>query len=106
MSRGQKRTATEAALPPDAREDEEFVRDRYAELFGRTEPRHIPEISAWWKSKQSELMAISDDHELGLMTGMVTITQNDRDPQLQAHARRGPCAKPTENEMFENLLTR
>ena len=51
-------------------------------------------------------MAISDDHELGLMTGMVTSTQNDYSPELLAHARRGPCAAPTECEMVEYLMTR
>ncbi len=51
-------------------------------------------------------MAISADHELGLPTGMVTHTQNDNSPELLAHARRGPCAKPLEEEAFEHLLTR
>ena len=51
-------------------------------------------------------MAISDDHEMGLMTGMVTITQNDLSPELIAHARRGPCAVPTTDEKIAYLLTR
>ena len=73
--------------------------DNYARLFGRVDPRHIPESGGWWKARQTQLMAISDDHELGLMTGMITSTQNDYSPELLAHARRGPCAKPTESEM-------
>ena len=81
-------------------------KDNYAELFGRVDPRHIPESSSWWKGRQTELMSISDEHEYGLMTSMVTTTQNDNSPELLAHARRGPCAVPTEDEMCEYLLTR
>ena len=51
-------------------------------------------------------MAISDDHEMGLMTEMVTITQNDMSPELIAHARRGPCAAPAPDEHVAYLLTR
>ena len=72
--------------------------DNYDLLFGRVDPNHIPESGGWWKARQTELMAISDDHELGLMTGMVTVTQNDLSPELIAHARRGPCAAPTAEE--------
>ena len=71
-------------------------RDQYAELFSRVEPRHIPESRAWWQRQQTELMSISDDSEYGLMTSMVTSTQNDLSPELLAHARRGPCAAPTD----------
>ena len=81
-------------------------RDQYAELFSRVEPRHIPESRAWWQRQQTELMSISDDSEYGLMTSMVTSTQNDLSPELLAHARRGPCVAPTEAEMFEYLLSR
>ena len=51
-------------------------------------------------------MSITEDHELGLMSGMVTSTQNDASPELLAHARRGPCAKPTDEEMCEYLMAR
>ena len=51
-------------------------------------------------------MAISDPGELGMMTGMVTSTQNDQSAELLAHARRGPCAVPTEREKVEYLLKR
>ena len=98
-----KRTAEEAGLPPGPPPPEQ---DKYELLFGRVEPRHIPESGSWWKGQQTELMAISADHELGLPTGMVTMTQNDSSPELLAHARRGPCAAPTEAEKFEYLLTR
>ena len=40
------------------------------------------------------------------MTGMVTMTQNDRAPELLAHLRRGPGAQPTEAEKYEYLLAR
>ena len=51
-------------------------------------------------------MVISADHVLGLPTSMVTMTQNDSSPELLAHARRGPCAQPRGDELFEYLLTR
>ena len=51
-------------------------------------------------------MAISDEAEYGLMTSMVTVTQNDSSPELLAHARRGPCAEPLQEEMVEFLMTR
>ena len=49
---------------------------------------------------------MSENHELGLMGGMVTTTQNDMSPGLLAHVRRGPCARPTERERFEFMLGR
>ena len=50
-------------------------------------------------------MAIYDGHEMGLMTEMVTITQNDMSSELIAHAQRGPCATPTTDEKVAYLLT-
>jgi hypothetical protein len=90
---GRKRTAEEAgfASEPEARKE-----NKYSWLCGRMDPKHTSET----------LMAQSADHELGLPTGMVTMTQNDSSPELLAHARRGPCAVPTEEERFEYLLTR
>ena len=55
-------------------------RDQYAELFGRIDPRHIPESVSWFHGQQKNLMAISVDHELGLPTSMVTMAQNDNSP--------------------------
>ena len=81
-------------------------RDAYAMLFGRVDPRHIPESGSWWKGRQNELVSVSDDHEHGQMTSMVTVTQNDLAPELIAHARRGPCAVPTQEKKFAYLLTR
>ena len=51
-------------------------------------------------------MAISADHDMGLMTSMVTVTQNDLSPELIAHASRGPCAAPKDDEKIAYLLTR
>merc|ERR1711940_305255 len=79
--RGLKRSAGDAGLS----------RDQYAELFGRIDPRHIPESASWFHGQQKNLMAISTDHELGLPTSMVTLTQNDNSPELLAYAPRGPC---------------
>jgi hypothetical protein len=103
--RGFKRKAEEAhgddkqALANTAKEDV------YEKLFGRVEPRDIPESSAWWRQRAAELLAVSEPHERGMFTGMVTITQNDASPELLANARRGPCAPPNESEMVEYLFT-
>ncbi len=75
-------------------------------LFGFAEPSHVPESRGWWDRERKNLYAITEDHEKGMMTGMVTLTQNDRAPELLAHCRRGPCAQPTEREKFEYLLAR
>ena len=102
-----KRTASAAGISDSAARSEDGVKqDNYDMLFGRVDPKHIPESCGWWKARQTELMAISDDHELGLMTGMVTVTQNDLSPELIAHARRGPCAAPTSEEKVAYLITR
>ena len=70
------------------------------------EPSHIPESRGWWDTVRRDLYAITEDHEKGMMTGMVTLTQNDRAPELLSHCRRGPCARPTEREKFEYQLAR
>ena len=75
-------------------------------IFGYTDPSHISESRGFWDRKRKDLCAITEPHEKGMMTGMVTLTQNDRAPELLAHCRRGPCAQPTEREKFEYLLAR
>ena len=75
-------------------------------LFGHVEPSHIPESRGWWDTVRRDLYAITEDHEKGMMAGMVTLPQNDRAPELLSHCRRGPCARPTEREKFEYLLAR
>ena len=114
QARGRQQSAAAAAsATPDpaaasgvARGTKRPARDMYAEHFGRVDPRHIPESESWWKARQTEVTAVGDDHELGQMTHMVTVTQNDLAPELIAHARRGPCAVPTQEEKFAYLLTR
>ena len=73
--------------------------DNYEMLLGRVGPKYIPEGGGWWKNQQTELVAISADHEMGLTHEIVTVTQNDMSPELIAHARRGPCAAPTPDEL-------
>ena len=75
-------------------------------LFGHTEPSHVPESRGWWEMQRKNLFAITEDHEKGMMTGMVTLTQNGRSPELLAHGRRGPCAPPTAEERYEYLMAR
>ena len=82
----------------------EDVLDPQGIIFGRTEPANIPESGAWWRRRQADLRAMSEPFERGTFAGMMTITQNDAAPELLAHARRGPCALPTADEMVEHLL--
>ena len=42
----------------------------------------------------------------GIMHSMVTITHNNRSPEMLAVVRRGPFARPTPEEKIEHLLTR
>ena len=67
--------------------------------------KHITS-SAWWREQQKDLFALTEPHELGMMSCMVTITHNDYVPELLANIRRGPFAVPTEDEKLEYLLTR
>ena len=72
---GKRRREDDAPEPSEAPEGGAArPQDNYAMLFGRVDPRHIPESASWWQARQTELMAIPDDHELGMMTGMVTVT--------------------------------
>ena len=59
-----------------------------------------------WKKQQRDLLAMSDDSELGLMQSMVTVTHNDSTPEMLAAIRRGPFAVPTDEEAIEYLLKR
>ena len=69
-----KRAASAVGLDDPSVQTEGAKQDNYEMLFGRVDPKDIPESGGWWKNQQTELMAISDDHEMGLMTEMVTIT--------------------------------
>ena len=77
VARNIKRKVDVAGISESRNHEDDGKEDNYAMLFGRVDPKHIPESGAWWETRQTDLMAISDDHEMGLMTGMVTITQND-----------------------------
>ena len=61
--------------------------DRFAQMYGTIVPANIPESTAWWKRQTLELAAITDDAEAGLMQIMVTITQNNRNPEMLAAVR-------------------
>ena len=82
------------------------LQDPYARHFGTVQPADIPETGQWWKRQSRDLMAMSDDAELGMMQAMVTITQNDSCPEMLAAVRRGPFAKPSDEEFIEYLLRR
>ena len=62
--------------------------------------------TAWWKEQSKGLFALIEEHELGMMSSMVTITHNDLVPEMLANIRRGPFAAPTGEEKIEYLLTR
>ena len=51
--------------------------DPYKKLYGTTIPKNIPESSAWWKEQSKDLFAITEEHELGLMSSMVTIVAGE-----------------------------
>ena len=73
MGGSRKRAASAAGLDDPSVQTEGAKQDNYEMLYGRVDPRHTPESGGWWKSQQTELMAISDDHEIGLVTEMVTL---------------------------------
>ena len=80
--------------------------DHIRRLYGTAVPKNIPESSAWWKEQAKDLFALTEEHELGMMSSMVTITHNDLVPEMLANIRRGPFSPPTETEQIEYLLTR
>ena len=47
-----------------------------------------------------------DDAECGIMQAMTTISHNDNCADLLAVVRRGPGARPTEEELIEYLIPR
>ena len=49
----------------------------------------MPESRLWWDRERKNLYASTEDHAKGMMTGMVTLTQNDRAPELLAHVQSG-----------------
>ena len=75
-----------------------------ARTYGKEEDAF--KSSAWWKVQSKDLFAITEEGEMGMMQCMVTITHNDRVPELLATIRRGPFAEPTETEQVEYLFTR
>ena len=80
--------------------------DPYKRKYGTTIPKNIPESSAWWKEQGKDLFALTEEHELGMMSCMVTITHNDLVPETLANIRRGPFSAPTQEEHVEYLFTR
>ena len=80
--------------------------DPYKKYFGTAVPTNIPESSSWWQHQHKDLVALTEESELGMMQAMVTITFNDLVPDMLANARRGPFAEPDEVEKVEYLLTR
>ena len=80
--------------------------DPITRVYGPSAPSSIPESTEWWKKQQSDLFAMSDEAELGLMQTMVTVTANDNNPEMLAAIRRGPFATPTEEEYIEYLIKR
>ena len=80
--------------------------DPIARKYGTAIPKNIPESSAWWKEQSKDLFALTEEHELGMMSSMVTITHNDLVPEMLGNIRRGPFAVPTDEEKIEYLLTR
>ena len=80
--------------------------DAVERLYGTVLPASIPETTSWWRRQSKDLLAMSDDAEMGLMQAMLTQSHNDSSPEMLAAVRRGPCSPPTDEEMIEYLLTR
>ena len=78
--------------------------DPYRRYFGNSMPAYLVESFEWWVRQSRDLLAMSEDSEMGLMTTMVTITHNGSCPEMLAAIRRGPFAEPTEDEMLESYL--
>ena len=89
-----------------ASSQEEQKPDSYKQRYGTTVPKNIPESSAWWDQQAKDLFAMTEKHELGMMSCMTTITHNDLVPETLATIRRGPLSAPTPEEHVEYLLTR
>ena len=51
--------------------------DPYKKLYGTTIPKNIPESSAWWREQSKDLFAVTEEHELGLMSSMVTTAEGE-----------------------------
>ena len=80
--------------------------DAVERLYGTALPASIPETTPWWRRQSKDLMAMSEDAEMGLMQAMLTQSHNDKSPEMLAAVRRGPFSTPTDEEMIEYLLTR
>ena len=80
--------------------------DAVERLYGTVLPASIPETTSWWRRQSKDLLAMSEDAEMGLMQAMLTQSHNDSSPEMLAAVRRGPCSPPTNEEMIEYLLTR
>ena len=80
--------------------------DPMERLYGTVLPASIPETTPWWQRRTKDLMAMTDDAEMGLMQAMLTQSHNDKSPEMLAAVRRGPFSPPTEEEMIEYLLAR
>ena len=79
-------------------------KDNYRKIYGTTNLQELPESEAWWSRQAKNLYAMCDNSEMGMFGTMTTITHCDSSPEMLAAMRRGPLAKPTEQEMVEYLL--
>ena len=68
----------------------------------------LPSVSPCFRSHENERVRAARRAAFGagIMKSMVTITHNNRCPEMLAAVRRGPFAKPTQEEKIEFLLTR
>ena len=57
-------------------------------------------------SRVASIIRQQDDAECGIMQAMTTISHNDNCADLLAVVRRGPGARPTEEELIEYLIPR
>ena len=82
---------------------EEAGLDGFQRHLGNKVPSSVQGSNGWYRREQKKLMAMSDDAEMGNFGTMTTLTHHNWCPEMLAAVRRGPLAKPTEDELIEHL---
>ena len=71
--------------------------DHDRRLYGTAVPNNIPESSAWWKDRAKDLCATIEEHELGMVSSMITIIRNDLVPEMLVHIGKGAISATYRN---------
>ena len=87
-----------------AMDDEEACLDGFQHHLGTKVPSNVSNSNGWSRREQNKLMVMTDDAEIGNFGTMTTLTHHNWCPEMLAAVRRGPLAKPTEDELIEHLI--